>query len=138
MYLFIRIQDGGRQFRTRKNNVYRATLCATRINKFNEFVLGRTKSPSLSTIRMKLDTPRRYTPQICRYPKESHQETWHPRLVVVIVPACFFSLFLGHGIEMLLLSNNIHDYYFVSQGKTTIPGLDDGEELLITDVSASF
>ena len=39
---------------------------------------------------------------------------------------------------MLLLSNNIHDYYFVSQGKTTIPGLDDGEELLITDVSASL
>ncbi|XP_076671839.1 myosin heavy chain isoform X35 [Andrena cerasifolii] len=35
--------------------------------------------------------------------------------------------------EMLLLSNNIHDYYFVSQGKTTIPGLDDGEELFITD-----
>ncbi|XP_032677944.1 myosin heavy chain, muscle isoform X21 [Odontomachus brunneus] len=35
--------------------------------------------------------------------------------------------------EMLLLSNNIQDYYFVSQGKTTIPGLDDGEELLITD-----
>ncbi|XP_029155877.1 myosin heavy chain, muscle isoform X15 [Nylanderia fulva] len=35
--------------------------------------------------------------------------------------------------EMLLLSNNIHDYYFVSQGKTTIPGLDDGEELLVTD-----
>lgn len=39
---------------------------------------------------------------------------------------------------MLLLSNNVHDYYFVSQGKTTIPGLDDGEELLITDVSASL
>ncbi|XP_034947010.1 myosin heavy chain, muscle isoform X14 [Chelonus insularis] len=35
--------------------------------------------------------------------------------------------------EMLLLSNNIRDYYFVSQGKTTIPGLDDGEELLVTD-----
>ncbi|EFN88457.1 Myosin heavy chain, muscle [Harpegnathos saltator] len=35
--------------------------------------------------------------------------------------------------EMCLLSNNIQDYYFVSQGKTTIPGLDDGEELLITD-----
>ncbi|XP_070153021.1 myosin heavy chain, muscle isoform X2 [Polyergus mexicanus] len=35
--------------------------------------------------------------------------------------------------EMLLLTNNIHDYYFVSQGKTTIPGLDDGEELLVTD-----
>ncbi|KAM0725168.1 Myosin heavy chain, muscle [Formica fusca] len=35
--------------------------------------------------------------------------------------------------EMCLLTNNIHDYYFVSQGKTTIPGLDDGEELLVTD-----
>ncbi|XP_025996511.1 myosin heavy chain, muscle isoform X28 [Solenopsis invicta] len=34
---------------------------------------------------------------------------------------------------MCLLSNNITDYYFVSQGKTTIPGLDDGEELLVTD-----
>lgn len=41
-------------------------------------------------------------------------------------------------VEMLLLSNNIRDYYFVSQGKTTIPGLDDGEELLATDVSAWF
>ncbi|KYQ60220.1 Myosin heavy chain, muscle [Trachymyrmex zeteki] len=37
-------------------------------------------------------------------------------------------------LEMCLLSNNITDYYFVSQGKTTIPGLDDGEELLVTDV----
>ncbi|XP_011883404.1 PREDICTED: myosin heavy chain, muscle isoform X5 [Vollenhovia emeryi] len=34
---------------------------------------------------------------------------------------------------MCLLSNNITDYYFVSQGKTTIPGLDDGEELVVTD-----
>lgn len=136
MYLFI---QEGRQFRTRKNNVYRATLCATRINKFNEFVLGRTKPSTLSTdtyeIRYNLVDTTLVDKQID--PKESHQETWHPRLVVVI-PACFFSLFLGHGIEMLLLSNNIHDYYFVSQGKTTIPGLDDGEELLITDVSASF
>lgn len=40
--------------------------------------------------------------------------------------------------EMCLLSNNIRDYHFVSQGKTTIPGLDDGEELLVTDVSACF
>uniref|UniRef100_A0A1D1Z8S6 Myosin heavy chain, muscle n=1 Tax=Anthurium amnicola TaxID=1678845 RepID=A0A1D1Z8S6_9ARAE len=35
--------------------------------------------------------------------------------------------------EMCLLSNNITDYYFVSQGKTTIPSVDDGEELTITD-----
>ena len=39
---------------------------------------------------------------------------------------------------MCLLSKNIHDYYFVSQGKTSIPGLDDGEELAITDVSSAF
>ncbi|XP_034240463.1 myosin heavy chain, muscle isoform X11 [Thrips palmi] len=35
--------------------------------------------------------------------------------------------------ESCLLSNNITDYYFVSQGKTTIPSVDDGEELTITD-----
>jgi hypothetical protein len=37
--------------------------------------------------------------------------------------------------EICLLSNNIRDYYFVSQGKTEIAGLSDGEELMITDVS---
>lgn len=26
------------------------------------------------------------------------------------------------------------DYYFVAQGKTSIPGVDDGEELELTDV----
>lgn len=36
---------------------------------------------------------------------------------------------------MCLLSNNVNDYHFVSQGKTTIPNVDDGEECLITDVS---
>ncbi|XP_044252372.1 myosin heavy chain, muscle isoform X21 [Tribolium madens] len=35
--------------------------------------------------------------------------------------------------EMCLLSNNVSDYYFVAQGKTTIPNVDDAEELLITD-----
>ncbi|KAI4456287.1 myosin heavy chain non-muscle [Holotrichia oblita] len=35
--------------------------------------------------------------------------------------------------EMCLLSNDIHDYFFVSQGKTTIPNVDDGEEILLTD-----
>lgn len=37
--------------------------------------------------------------------------------------------------EKLLLSNNVNDYHFVSQGKTSIPGLDDGEEFLVTDVA---
>ncbi|XP_019882399.1 myosin heavy chain, muscle isoform X14 [Camponotus floridanus] len=34
---------------------------------------------------------------------------------------------------MCLLTDNVGDYYFVSQGKTTIPGVDDGEECLLTD-----
>ncbi|XP_057329269.1 myosin heavy chain, muscle isoform X16 [Microplitis mediator] len=35
--------------------------------------------------------------------------------------------------EMCCLTDNITDYYFVSQGKTTIPGVDDGEECQLTD-----
>nr|XP_026492062.1 myosin heavy chain, muscle isoform X11 [Vanessa tameamea] len=35
--------------------------------------------------------------------------------------------------DMCLLSNDIYDYYIVSQGKTTIPNVDDGEECLLTD-----
>ncbi|KAG8196053.1 hypothetical protein JTE90_007800 [Oedothorax gibbosus] len=35
--------------------------------------------------------------------------------------------------EKCLLSNNVRDYHFVSQGKTDIPGVDDGEDMLITD-----
>jgi len=34
-----------------------------------------------------------------------------------------------------MLSNNIYDYNNVSQGKITIPGMDDGEEFQLTDVS---
>ncbi|XP_060521397.1 myosin heavy chain, muscle isoform X17 [Cylas formicarius] len=35
--------------------------------------------------------------------------------------------------ELCYLSNNIMDYNFVSQGKTKIPSVDDGEEFSITD-----
>ncbi|XP_014298373.1 myosin heavy chain, muscle isoform X8 [Microplitis demolitor] len=35
--------------------------------------------------------------------------------------------------EMCFLTNNIYDYYNVSQGKITIPGMDDGEECQLTD-----
>ncbi|XP_043796393.1 myosin heavy chain, muscle isoform X9 [Apis laboriosa] len=35
--------------------------------------------------------------------------------------------------EMCCLTNDIHDYVFVSQGKTTIPNVDDGEECTLTD-----
>ncbi|XP_075725779.1 myosin heavy chain, muscle-like isoform X7 [Rhipicephalus microplus] len=37
--------------------------------------------------------------------------------------------------EKLLLSNNVNDYHFVSQGKTSIPGVDDGEEFMVTDTA---
>lgn len=37
--------------------------------------------------------------------------------------------------DMCLLSNNIYDYVNVSQGKITIPNVDDGEECTLTDVS---
>lgn len=40
--------------------------------------------------------------------------------------------------DMCLLSNNIHDYYNVAQGKITIPNVDDGEECLLTDVSPRY
>lgn len=36
---------------------------------------------------------------------------------------------------MCMLSNDIYDYVNVSQGKITIPGMDDGEEFVLTDVS---
>lgn len=39
---------------------------------------------------------------------------------------------------MCQLSNNINDYHFVSQGKTAIPGVDDGEEMMVTDVSSRW
>lgn len=37
-------------------------------------------------------------------------------------------------IEICLLSDNIQDYHVVAQGKTSIPGVDDAEELGFTDV----
>ncbi|KAL3169390.1 hypothetical protein MRX96_016496 [Rhipicephalus microplus] len=48
--------------------------------------------------------------------------------------ATFPFLFLAVA-EKLLLSNNVNDYHFVSQGKTSIPGVDDGEEFMVTDTA---
>lgn len=46
----------------------------------------------------------------------------------------------GHffRLAMCFLSDNIYDYYNVSQGKITIPSMDDGEEFVATDVSRSL
>jgi hypothetical protein len=37
--------------------------------------------------------------------------------------------------EKLLLDEDIYKYHYVSQGKITIPGMDDAEEARATDVS---
>lgn len=37
--------------------------------------------------------------------------------------------------EKCFLSDNIYDYFNVSQGKITVPGIDDGEESQLADVS---
>lgn len=34
-----------------------------------------------------------------------------------------------------MLSNRIGDYWYISQGKTRIPGVNDGEDMEATDVS---
>ncbi|KAK9398240.1 myh7 [Crotalus adamanteus] len=36
-------------------------------------------------------------------------------------------------LDMLLVTNNPYDYAFISQGETTVPSIDDAEELLATD-----
>lgn len=38
---------------------------------------------------------------------------------------------------MLLVSSNPFDYHFCSQGVTTVDHMDDGDELLATDVSVA-
>lgn len=49
---------------------------------------------------------------------------------------CYFYLLLTIlSTAMCNLSDNIYDYYNVSQGKITIPSMDDGEEFALTDVS---
>lgn len=40
--------------------------------------------------------------------------------------------------DMCLLGSDIYEYNYVSQGKITIPNVDDGEELQLTDVSLHF
>lgn len=40
-------------------------------------------------------------------------------------------------LEICMLSNDIMDYMVIAQGKTSIPGVDDGEELTLTDVRHS-
>ncbi|XP_042890588.1 myosin heavy chain, muscle-like isoform X30 [Penaeus japonicus] len=43
--------------------------------------------------------------------------------------------FVKHLKQMCFLSNDIHDYYFVSQGKVTVASIDDNEEMQFTDTA---
>ena len=38
--------------------------------------------------------------------------------------------------DRLLLSTDIYDYHYVSNGKTTVDSIDDDEEMKMTDVSS--
>lgn len=46
--------------------------------------------------------------------------------------------YMNFPTDMCILSDNIYDYYNVSQGKVTIPNMDDGEEFSLTDVSVKM
>lgn len=46
------------------------------------------------------------------------------------------TLCMSSPTDMLLLSLNPYDYHFCSQGVTTVDNLDDGQELMATDVRA--
>lgn len=57
-------------------------------------------------------------------------------------PGFFYFLNKKHAFfsstDKCLLTDNIYDYYNVSQGKVTIPSMDDGEEFSLTDVSRVY
>lgn len=53
-----------------------------------------------------------------------------------ICPLCDWIL-KNPSVDMLLVSSNPYDYHFCSQGVTTVENMDDGQELMATDVSAN-
>lgn len=57
-------------------------------------------------------------------PGMTHSPWTHVSILVLSTPT-----------EKCFLSDNIYDYFNVSQGKITVPGIDDGEESQLADVS---
>lgn len=53
-----------------------------------------------------------------------------PILTIIPIPILYSS-----STEECFLTDNIYDYHNVSQGKVTIPSMDDSEEFTLTDVS---
>jgi hypothetical protein len=58
-------------------------------------------------------------------------------LQLALFYSCSFTIFMNPYTEICFLSQDVNDYPMQSQGKTSIPGVDDGEEGFLTDVSFS-
>lgn len=69
------------------------------------------------------------------YNKKSNDSEKIPEISIKKSSIVFNMKHEFYSAEMCFLSNNIYDYYNVSQGKITIPGIDDKEEMDLTDVS---
>lgn len=76
-------------------------------------------------------------------PDHVSEETRTVRLALPLLSGCLVyprtaslrsNLFVA---DMLLVSSNPYDYHFCSQGVTTVESMDDGQELMATDVRAS-
>lgn len=50
------------------------------------------------------------------------------------IQAILINLHSNICLEICLLTDNIYDYHIVSQGKVTVPSIDDSEEFILTDV----
>lgn len=86
-----------------------------------------------------MNSSRIVTPYLHREMRKTHGIiNWHTKSTVIIsMTAIFRFYFLSTTLSTAScnLSDNIYDYYNVSQGKITIPSMDDGEEFTLTDVS---
>lgn len=72
---------------------------------------------------------------IIHFPSKKYHIFYQNPISSTTLPHSPFTLpFPAVSVEVCLLSNNIYDYRIVSQGKTTIPSVDDGSEFEDTDV----
>lgn len=55
--------------------------------------------------------------------------------IICTISPFLLTVHLYYSIEMTLLSNRVSDYPSISQGTTRIPGVNDSEGLMVTDVS---
>uniref|UniRef100_A0A3B4AZW5 Myosin motor domain-containing protein n=1 Tax=Periophthalmus magnuspinnatus TaxID=409849 RepID=A0A3B4AZW5_9GOBI len=77
-------------------------------------------------------------PELLGMEKNIHIFSKHPSDIHVnVFPYLLINiLFINVFLEMLLITNNPYDYAFISQGETTVASINDGEELMATDVIA--